>query len=169
MALHKMRSLWFMEHRTQWVKEAREYQGNHINTMLHRHTRDTAGNMPGWNFAGLGLRLMKNLKQKPRAEMMMFGEKQYTGNLPPEAQYHYGLVVGAPKMVVNGNVYYLQTLEGYYGWSLEDLANLLESQNEDWDGSDVYCRKQLVTGNYVNVTPGKTQGWKKTVDSFRTD
>lgn len=160
-----MRSEFFAVHRAQWVKEAREYQGNHINTMLHRHTRDTAGNMPGWNFAGLGLRLIKGLKQKPRAEMMMFGEKEYAGNLPPEAQYHYGLVAGAPKMVVNNNVYYLQTLEGYYGWSLKDLANLLESQNEDWDGSDVYCRKQLASGNFTEVIPGETKPWKPTSSS----
>ena len=167
MVPYKMRSVFFVEHRGQWVKAAREYQGDHISTMLHRHTRDTAGNMPGWNFAGLGLRLIKGLKQKPRAEMMMFGEKEYTGNLPPEAQYHYGL--GAPKFVVYGGVHYLQTLEGYYGWSLTDLANLLEVQSEDWDGSDIFCRKQLESGNFTDVYPSKTNPWKPTVINNSSD
>lgn len=165
MALHKMRSKWFSEHRKQWVEEARNYQGNHISSMLHRHSRDTAGNMPGWNFVGLGLRLIKGLKQKPRAEMMMFGEKEYTGNLPPEAQYHYGLFVGAPKVVAYNEVHYLQTLEGYYGWSLSDLATLLENQDESWDGTDLYCRKQLESGSFPVVKPNKTFGWKPTFDS----
>lgn len=148
---------------------ARNYQGNHISTMLHRHSTDSAGNKPGWSFVGLGLGLMSNLKQKKRAEMMLFGEKEYTGNLPREAQYHYGLFVGAPKVVAYNDVYYLQTLEGYYGWSLDDLASLLESQDEDWDGTDFYCRKQLESGNYVDLKPRLMQGWRKTIDSSRID
>ncbi len=118
---------------------------------------------------GLALGLMGNLKQKKRAEMMLFGEKEYTGNLPGEAQYHYGLFVGAPKVVAYDQVHYIQTLEGYYGWSLDDLASLLEYQDEDWDGTDLYCRKQLESGNYVDLKPKHTRGWKKTVESIRVD
>ena len=97
--------------------------------------------------------------------MMMFGEKEYTGNLPPEAQRHYGLSVGAPKVVAYNEVHYFQTLEGYYGWSLADLATLLENQDEQWDGSDVHCRKQLESGNFYVVRENKTFGWRPTIDS----
>lgn len=169
MALYRMRSQWFVEHRQQWVEAAKNFQGNHICTMSERHARDTAGNMPGMDFVGVGLNLIKGLKRKHRAEMVLFGEKEYAGNLPPEAQFHYGLSVGSLKVVAYNSVHYLQTLQGYYGWSMKDLAFLLECQNEDWDGTDVYCRKQLKSGSFAIVVPANTRGWKKTVDSIRVN
>lgn len=131
-----------------WVDALRSYEGNVVQLMSGRWKYDPIGLHTGFNCIGVALELMDDLKKYPHPSkhFILYGEDRYAGGFPPEAKEYYGFARSFPRVFHRNEIVGLTVLQDRpQPYTMKQMADLIEQQSPDWDGSYMQALQQSLT------------------------